>query len=98
MTLTGSLGQNTYGLYIYDSWGDGIGSAGTTSYTATFEGASIGSGGGDFDFVNLHIFGTACASSDLSLNYQGDNLGPNQPHSECGGDCDNDSECEVSQT
>jgi hypothetical protein len=55
-TETATLGQSEYALYMYDSYGDGIGAAGTTSFYATFEGAVIGSGGGDFGSVDSHSF------------------------------------------
>jgi outer membrane biosynthesis protein TonB len=59
MLENGTLGQSKYTLFVYDSYGDGIGSSGTTSFSATFEGSSIGSGGGDFTNEASFDFGQA---------------------------------------
>jgi hypothetical protein len=96
MTETGSLGQSTYALYVYDSYGDGLGS---NTYSASMDGVTVVSGN-DFStgYWDFHTFGTDCPSNNLSLNFQGNDLGSANALSECGGDCDNDGECQVSNT
>jgi hypothetical protein len=93
-TETADLGDSMYALYIYDSYGDGL----DGSYTARMNGVTVASKTNSFTDWDFNTFGTPCPSSNLSLDYQGDNLGSGSPLTECGGDCDNDGECQVSQT